>query len=964
VIPFISEKSLSPKEKYSIQTWTTENGLPQNSINDIAQTKDGYLWLATFDGLVRFDGVKFSTFNTSNTPVLKSNGIKQLFIDYEDRLWIITVDGLLTGYARNTFTSYTLPARLNIYANVITDYTNGSVLVLCADNKLYQLKNNQFVQFPLKEQGKMNAIRSLNTNQLYIACDQGLVSYINNEYYSFPETQGTRISNLYYSPFSEIIAAAEDKLYEVHAGSCKVLNLKHTPGSSGYNLIGYNEEKQLCFLTENGLLLPDGSLISTQSGLSSNSTRAIFVDRENNLWIGTNNGGLNKLKHKLFKAFSKDEGMLSDVSTSIIAGSNGSIYIGHNCGGISEFSNGRFLQDLPQPKEKCVWTIMEDREANLWASVYGNGICKIKNNKITYYNTTDGLSGNLVFSLYRDPRDRIWMGTSNGLCYYSPGTFTRVDTSFHQGICFVYEDRTSQLWLGTGAGLATLTNNKITLKDTAAGYKRSSVRYIYEDAEGVLWIGYHGEGLARIKNGRIFYFNDHSPLLNKNVWSITEDKNGNLWLPSNSGMYVIDKKELSNFADNISQELNPVLLTKEDGLKSMEFNGGSQPSVLKNANGEFWFPTVKGVAVIDPSSLFKQNISTRIIIEGIRIGEREQVIRDSVLSEPGNTSVLVSFACPTFNNASRMFFEYKLEGLSSKWISNGTSREIRLAGLPAGSYLLKIRAAGNTAISEASIRIIQETEFWKKPRFIITAGVIVLFTILFATILIIGRIRKREKLKTQINRQYANIELKALQAQMNPHFIFNCLNSIQHFIILNDEVSASKYLTKFSMLMRRSLEHSKSNMVSLQDEIELLRLYVELEAMRSKDKFNFQLRIEPGVDIFNIEIPSMLFQPFLENAITHGLLNLDRKGTLSVSFAIKDSHLIGIIEDDGIGRKQAKIINAEYYKGHTSRGMEIIKERIRVLNYIENISIELTIEDKTGTDGQPQGTRATITIPI
>lgn len=964
VLPFIAEKSLSPEVKYSVQMWTTENGLPQNSINDIAQTRDGYLWLATFDGVVRFDGVKFTTYNTSNTAAFKTNGIKNLFVDFENRLWIIGVDGSLTGYINNDFVSYSIPAKLSIYSNVIVDYLDESILILCTNNKLYQFKNNNFSELDFKLPGKLNAIESLNTNQLYIATDKGLFSYINKEYSEFNEIKGKRVSQLYHSPFSEVVAETEGQLYEVHAGSCKPIYLKHSLASLLHNSLAYNEEGQLSFLTENGVFFQNGTQANTLSGLSSNSIRSMFVDRDKNLWIGTNNGGLNKLKPKLFRSYSKEDGMLSDVCTGITKSKSGAIYIGNNCGGISEFFKGQFQQGLKQVKDKCVWSVMEDQENNLWVSIYGSGISKIRNDKITSYSTADGLNSNMIFSFYQDLQKRLWLGTSNGLCYSSSDRFIKTDTSFHQGICYIYEDRNSQLWLGTSAGLATLQNNKIILKDTASGYKRSSVRFIYEDNDRILWIGYHGEGLARIKNEKIFYYNDHTSMLNKNVWSIVEDVNGNLWLPSNAGMYVVDKKELNNFADKISTEINPVLLTKEDGLKSIEFNGGFQPSMLKNTNEEFWFPTVKGVSVIDPLKLFKPHNRAHILIERVRTDATELIFSNGIKLNPDNNSLHISFTCPIFTNPSRIFFEYKIEGLNDGWISNGNSREIQLSKLPPGNYLLKIKAAGNPSISEASIKIVMDAEFWEKPHLIIITSIVVLLLIILATVMIITRVRKSEKLKTQLNRQYANIELRALQAQMNPHFIFNCLNSIQHFIIVNDEMSASKYLTKFSMLMRKFLEHSKSNIVTLQEEIELLRLYIELELLRSKHKFNFSLKIDPEIDIFNMEIPGMLFQPFVENSITHGLFNLERKGNLSLTFELTDGYLTGTIEDDGVGRKRATEINATAYKDHASRGMEIVKERIRVLNFIENMRIELEVIDKLSPDNASEGTKVIIKIPI
>jgi hypothetical protein len=435
-------------------------------------------------------------------------------------------------------------------------------------------------------------------------------------------------------------------------------------------------------------------------------------------------------------------------------------------------------------------------------------------------------------------------------------------------------------------------------------------------------------------------------------------------MPSNSGMYVASKKELNDLADNNSQILNPVFLAKEDGLKSIEFNGGFQPSMLQSKEGEFWFPTVKGAVAVNPGTLPETQFRPQIVIEQLIADEKTIALKDSISLSSDTKALDIYFSSPCFNNPLKICFEYKIEGIDNRWINNGTSREIRIKEVPSGTHYLRIRVAGNPSSSEAVILVDKPLPLWKNPSFITIASLLFVLLILLVTIAVISYVRKREKIKTQINKQYANIELKALQAQMNPHFIFNCLNSIQHFIILNDEVSASNYLTKFSMLMRKFLEHSKSNIVTLQEEIELLRLYVELEALRSKGKFNFYLKIAPEMDIFNMEIPSMLFQPFVENAITHGLLNNDRKGTLQLSFSMENSHVVGIIEDDGVGRKKAMEINANSYKDHASRGMEIIKERIGVLNYIENIHIEVEVIDKVSKENIPEGTKVIIKIPI
>lgn len=967
IASFISEKSLSPDEKYSIQVWTTENGLPQNSINDIAQTKDGYLWLATFDGLVKFDGIKFTNYNTSNTVELQTNGIKKLYCDNENRLWIIPTDGTLICYENNKFKHYTIPAKLEIENAIITDFENESVLVKAMDNKLYRLKNGRFELFLPVQLANISSIVTLNTSQLYIATESGLYGYFNDEIYEFPLLKNKKIVTLLHSPSSEIIAVSENKIYSVHSDICKELLIPLDLGLINEYRLGFNESKQLSVLTEKGIFFISGDKVThltSQSGLSSNSIRSIFVDREKNLWIGTNNAGLNKLKIKLFKSYSKENGMLVDGATAIIESNNGTIYIGNNCGGVSELKNNEFIKKIIQPKDKCVWSLMEDADKNIWIGIYGGGVYVNQHNGgIKHYTIENGLPGNVIFSFFQDSKKNIWIGTSTGLAKFNNKAFIPFDTSFHHSITFIQEDKNGEIWLCTNEGLAHLKNDKIILNGNNSVFKRGATRYLYEDQEGVFWIGTHGNGLCRLKNGKSFYFTDHSKQLDKNVWSIVEDKSGNLWMPSNAGMYVVDKKELNDFADNLISSINPVFLSKEDGLKSIEFNGGFQPPVLKSSTGKFWYPTVKGVVVADPEQLQKNKLNNKIIIEEIKSGEKIFASDNIGLKSTDNT-LLIRFTTPLFTNPSKVCFQYKMEGIDNIWKEIGTSRELLLNNIPDGEHILLLRVSGNPNALETGLNIYKETVFWKNTRFIIVASLFIVVLILLLTITVISFIRKREKIKTQLNKQYANIELKALQTQMNPHFIFNCLNSIQHFIIVNDEISASKYLTKFSMLMRKFLEHSKSNIVTLQEEIELLRLYIELEALRSKNKFNFHLKIAPDIDIFNIEIPSMLFQPFVENAITHGLLNLDKKGTLILSFELENGFLIGKIEDDGVGREKAGEIQSKTFKDHASRGMEIVNERIAVLNYIENIKIEVKIFDKKDDQNNPAGTSVIIKIPI
>lgn len=975
VIPFISEKSLAHSEKYSVQYWTTENGLPQNSINDITQTNDGYIWIGTFDGLVRFDGIKFTIYNTSNTPEFKINGIKRLFTDNKGKLWIIGADGSLISYFQNKFYTHAIPSKALFYNTAITNWADNTILIACDNSKIYKIKNDEIKEFQIP-----GFIRQIHTiiskfdDQLYVGTETGLYSYTNSEWHTFNEFVGKNCSAFFRSPNNDIIINSRNELFTVHPKNTESLSIPESLKNAGNLNITFNEESELSILSDQGLFIVQKNAIqhiSTKNGLSSNNVSSAYVDKQNNFWVGTSSGGLNKLKTKIFSALTKEEGMNDDGTTSIIETNDKGVLIANNCAGVSQLLNGKFTGNYSSLNGTCVWSIYEDPLKNLFFGTYGGGVFYYdRNGSIKNYKTSDGLPADVIFSLYEDSKKELWVGTNQGLGRFNKDHFVCFDSTFKNTITYIFEDRNKQLFLCTDKGLATINNNKI-VELRNKGLEKINARFLYEDADGVLWIGTHGDGLIRFKNGTTFSFSSTTTPLDNNVWSITEDVSGNFWLPSNSGMYVIPRKELNDFAEGVVKNLNPTFLSKEDGLKSIEFNGGFQPTVLKGKKGEFWFPTVKGIAIVNPTDLKKSDYFPPLIIENVFVDDLEVETRDTLSMKSSASNLVIAFTAPSFVNPSKLNFQYKIEGVDNAWINIGTSREIKLSNIPFGTHALRIRISGNINNKETVLILSKQLPFWKETKFITASIFIFVLIMLISTIGAINIIKKRERKKTQLNKQYANIELKALQAQMNPHFIFNCLNSIQHYIILNDEVAASKYLTKFSMLMRMFLEHSKSNTVTLHDEIELLRLYIDLELLRFKNGFDVKIDIHPDTDIFNIEIPSMLFQPFVENAINHGLMNLDKndfltkkQGILNLTFKIEHSHVVGIIEDNGVGREKAKELKSETHKDHASRGMEIINERIAVLNKMENTNITIDVVDKVDPNGTASGTKVIIKIPI
>ena len=266
--------------------------------------------------------------------------------------------------------------------------------------------------------------------------------------------------------------------------------------------------------------------------------------------------------------------------------------------------------------------------------------------------------------------------------------------------------------------------------------------------------------------------------------------------------------------------------------------------------------------------------------------------------------------------------------------------------------------------NEASYSFKVPIPFWNRPWFVICEILLLALIIYLLLRYRIKSIKKREQVKTELNKQFATLELKALQAQMNPHFIFNALNSIQHFYLINDDLQANEYMGKFSSLMRMFLEHSKSTFITLKEETDLLKLYIDLENLQLERPFEINFNLVPDIEADFIKIPGMMFQPFVENAINHGLRHLKAQGKLSVSFEVKEDCLIGIVEDNGIGRQQAKALKVERMQKHISRGMQITDERIKALYFMQKLELKVKIIDKEDKNGIPLGTRVEITIPI
>ena len=959
----ISEKSLSPKQNYVIKFWNSENGLPQNSILTMLQTQNGYFWVSTYNGLLRFDGNNFELFNTTNTPTLPHNSFNDLFEDSKQNLWLMSANKKLVKYSNGNFEVFNINE--GNYVNTICENENHEILAGFTTGKICKLVDGKTIDFINLGTYIRKIVYSKN-QELYISTDKGLYVYKNNKLTAVEELKGGQVYILKKGLKNEIWVYSDIGLFKIENGVISSIHLpKELLLEKRYNDVLVEENNRIWLPSKNGAIIIENdtySYCNINSGLSSNEISAFYKDREDNIWIGTVNGGLNKLKPKIIKLFSKEDGLMDDISRPILQLKNQDILISH-CNKITQWKNDNFSLFNANYEIGCVWTMMEENNGDIWFGTFNEGLYKHSKGQFLKIETKEQWMKGSFYALMQDKNGVIWIGNESGLYNYQNNKFQKIHEDKIKGsVTHIFQDSKNRLWFCSNKGLGVIENETVKLYTVDDGLSDNNVRHIHEDKEGVFWIATYGGGINRFKNNTFFSFNESENIIDEFTSCIIEDNDNNLWISSNRGVYSAQRKSLNDYADEKSLFINVRYFGKEDGMKNSECNGGFQYAGLKTNDGKILFPTANGIAVINPKTISENNYIPKVIIQSIEADDIPQNIYDSVITISNDTrKIVINFTAPFFGDTKNLLFEYKLEGYDQAWNKPSNDRSVSYSKLPPGDYVFKIAVYGY--IEEQKVTIHIPFPFWKTGMFYILLAIfstLVFFTIVYYRT---KKIREKAALNTEINKQYAALELKALQGQMNPHFMFNCLNTIKYFITTDNKAAANKYLGKFSKLIRLFLEHTNSNTIPLSEEIHILSLYIEMEQLRLDNSFDFQLNIDPTINLEGTEIPTMLLQPFVENAIHHGLRNLNKKGILNLSIIFENDLIIITIDDNGIGRNKAAEIKQLSAKEHTSMGMKLTEERIETLNYIKNTHIKLEIVDKINSDNKAEGTKIIITIP-
>jgi hypothetical protein len=476
------------------------------------------------------------------------------------------------------------------------------------------------------------------------------------------------------------------------------------------------------------------------------------------------------------------------------------------------------------------------------------------------------------------------------------------------------------------------------------------------DAQNALWAGTDGYGVYRLLNNQVQQIPELSGMIINYLYS--EKENNRLWVATNEGVFLL---KLNLKTPQLTYTVQKISLAQ--GLPTLEVN------CMVVRDNELFVGTSKGLAMLPIQNIIdeeKDKTQIPLIIKNIKINRQDTLITKYYDLNYRQNNLDIDFVALSYKSDKNIKYDYKMvsENADTLWHPvQDLHKEFSL--LASGKYVFSLRAFdinGNPSQSIKPIVFVINPPFWDTAWFKILMALLIITAIILFFYLRTKNIQKKEEQKTQINKKFAELELQALQAQMNPHFVFNALSAIQNFILNNDAEEATDYLSRFSRLMRLFLESSRNKYISLSDEKVLLEYYIQLEQLRFKDKFTYQITLGYGVSL-DTEIPSMLLQPFVENSINHGLVYKENNdGYLNIDFKRETDALICTIDDNGIGREKAAEIKSKSLKSYKSRGTEITEERLRSLELIENTKIEISIIDKKDENQVAIGTKIVIVM--
>jgi signal transduction histidine kinase/ligand-binding sensor domain-containing protein len=726
---------------YLIDTWETEDGLPENTATAMVQTPDGYLWFGTFNGLVRFDGVNFTVFNRANTPQLPSAGIVNLHLDKRGWLWVSTIGGMMV-LADSKWRSFgTNEGWAGNYVRTFAERSNGDLLLTTFDGKVLEFANGRLVQLPEPPGGpNLGYLGYVDEMGQWWVALQGWVGRWDGRTWAqiFASTNA--------DPDKVGITAARDggmwlffnnELRKYRNGT-EVSRLKlPEPLSVVWSMFEDSRSNLWICTPDHGIrrVSPAGEVLSwtTTNGLSSDHTRFVFEDRENDLWVGTSAGGLQRFKPRRVHSLVVQGKSWRQVVSSVSASATGDLWVAtygqglfrQSAAGVTKIALHEKVTPMPY-----LQSVLADRSGRVWVGTYSYGLWLLDKGDARAFPTNDTGGGNII-ALFEDSRGRVWVSGGESASVYDGGGF-RVfgpeDGLPHGSVDCFAEGSSGEVWLAHQDGVFRFQKGRFTLMNDESGRPLRDIACLRRDASGAMWMGSNARGLIRWREGRVATVGAASGLPAGAISSMIEGHHATWWMASDHGVMRVALADLQAAADSPATRVHCEILDMSDGLPGTDFSTERQPMSTCDTAGKLWFATSKGVAVIDPEEFFLNDkppptqieevsyfVPSPGAVDDLRV-QVEPPAPKRLLIPAGSRRLEIHYAGLSFVDAGKVRFQAKLTPGDKEWRDVGARRVVYYYDLQPAEYVFRVRAANNDGVwneTGASLAFAVQPFFWQ-----------------------------------------------------------------------------------------------------------------------------------------------------------------------------------------------------------------------------------------------------------
>ncbi|MCE9671751.1 ATP-binding protein [Myxococcus stipitatus] len=729
--------ALDPQRRvsqFSQDSWRSDDGLPQNSLLSLAQTRDGYLWLGTWEGLARFDGARFVVFDKRNTPELRNHTIKALAEDASGVLWVGTDQGLVT-YSNGRFERAPGASAPLEGVRVEELLVGEGVLWVGTTGGLWQVPLSGGVARQYTEADGLPSpvITALahagGDNRLWVGTKSGVALMTGGqlEPHPFPvpgPDARPEVTALFRDASGGLWMGTDSGLVSWNGTVARRFTAVDGLPAGVTSLLSDSRGNLWVGTRRGGLVRREADGFSAPlhgAGLADAEVLSLLEDRDGNLWVGTYSG-LFRLRDGPFATYGIPEGLSNETVSTVLEDRSGTVWLGTVGGGLFRLRDGRILHvdDFGGGSDAVITALHEAPDGTLWVGSNA-GAFQYDGQRFVRTALTQGLPDDVVTAMLIDSRGSAWFGTRKGLARVRGGDVTvfGAKQGLVQPIIVMAEDASGAMWFGSEGGLWRYEEGKglrrFTVKDGLPG---EVVLSLLADADGTVWVGTES-GLGRWRNGNwVRYTVSMQGLYDDAVFSIVSDGDGHLWMSSNKGVSRVSRRDLDDVAEGKRSRLQAMGFDQRDGMRSAECNGNTQPSGWRGRDGRLWFTTIQGAIVVDPVRLSASRQAPEVRIEEVRVQGQPVEVVSPVELRPDGSRLDIRFTAFTPGDAARLPFRYRLVGHDDGWV-RAEVRRATYTGLRPGRFRFEVQAEGRDGqwTEPVTLDVLLEPSLWQRTDF-------------------------------------------------------------------------------------------------------------------------------------------------------------------------------------------------------------------------------------------------------